>query len=236
MARDVDIERDKLRKILKEILKKDVRKKTRTLSIEVFGDRNKISNGLNSTQNINEIKRIRNEMENYCQKMRDYSSYTDDDLVRACTNLIANKGYSKTEVSLLMGKFENYTYMAFFKKTRHSLLDIFDFASTIVNKNKNKNKNNNTTKINETSVHAEKPVNKQEESNEEKIIAKIGEMYLVELVTGDEGETIIELSLKREDATEMKASLLDSKEKLKKIVGLKFIKIKKVVSYIEEEI
>lgn len=236
MSVDIEIERKLLKQVLEEIFKKDERKSTRFLENEIFGKPNKISNATANLVDVGRIRKIRMELEKYSLTMKDYSYLKDGELAKKVDNLIRNKGCKRQRISMAMGKGGGYVSSAITQRKRTSLLNIFEFVNVMgVKKTAATLSADTTNKKVEDKENEVKNIAKENEDN--KIIARVGEMYLVDLVKSDNGGNwLLELSFEKEKAADLAEEWLEYKESLGEKTGIKFTRIKRVISFVEEEL
>lgn len=136
MTEDKEIFRRKINELLGDIQKKDERKTVAFLEKTIFEKTGYIAGALtvNGNPGVDRLRDIVRRLEKYKSEMRDYSIFTSQDLKRKINNLISNKNYKRTEVSELMGKYQNYVSAAMGKEARYSLLNIFDFVTMLPEK------------------------------------------------------------------------------------------------------
>lgn len=231
MSVDLEIERKLLKQVLEEIFKKDERKSTLFLENEIFGKSHKISNAVTNTVDVGKMKKIRTELEKYSLSMKDYSYLKDEELAKKVDNLIRNKGYKRQGISIAMGKGESYVSAAITQRKRTLLLNIFEFVNVM------SVKKTTTTLSADTTNKEDEVKNTAKENEDNKIIARVGEMYLVDLVKSDNGGNwLLELSFEKEKAADLAEEWLEYKESLGEKTGIKFTRIKKVISFVEEEL
>ena len=134
-----------INKKLEEILEKDSRMNLRRTSRELFGIDNFINNKITHGGKPSDMRYILEVLTEHGKRMRDYSWIETDELSRMAVNIADKKGYSKSEVSELMGKSKKYFNVAEARCSRNPLLDIYDFVAIIPDKQEESKRDEKST-------------------------------------------------------------------------------------------
>lgn len=243
MTVDVEFEKRELKKVLNEIKRKDVRLNASNLGIDVFGEAQKIHNALSGSASRETIKSIRKKLERHRDSLRDYSNLSETELMRRINNLIKNKHYRMSSVSVMMGNTSSYVNVAFTRGSKMMLISIYEFVSALP-KSKQVTNSHSTVSHNIINSHntitnntITQPVQPKETpvTNSDRIIAKIGKSYLSEMQSLSNDKLSFQTSPDMLDAMAITDKFLkDYKQKLESDLGFTFVKLTRVVSYKEE--
>lgn len=261
------IEREKLelQEVINAIHEKDTRYNKHKLSVLLFGNKNKIHNALYSTTNTNNIKKIRLLLTTHLEEMKDYSGISSFELSEKISNMLINIGYTKVDMSRVMGKGHSYITNACNRYIRISLLEIFEFMNTLcksdtlkgVHRTAKPEDTHNTSRLENLSNttymkedveimnqgqfsgdrKVQKEINTSTFTNDtNKLVAKIGNSYLFKIDASGGEKLSFQVSPDLFDALPITDSFLDIyKDKLESELGFNFVKVRKVVTYIEEQ-
>lgn len=138
MTAEKDAYSKQVKELIADIQKKDDRFTVGKLERDVFEKSYIISNAISpsliSQYSIDRYRFIISRLTELRDSIKDYSMISTAELNKQSRNLIKNKGYTFSEVSVMMGKAPKYISTELSKKARYSALGIYDFAKMLPKK------------------------------------------------------------------------------------------------------